>query len=109
MAASGVQEPCPEGTVDRNGYVFCVLEKFYQRLKHRDILRRRVVTVGRSPASTRPTHARLSSTIPWVPTDACQRAPRGMSVHCRGRLAAPSADVSAKIFRRGVGSHCLCS
>lgn len=28
---------CPEGTVDRNGYVFCVLDLFHQRLKRRDI------------------------------------------------------------------------
>jgi TnpA family transposase len=27
----------PEGTVDRNGYVFCVLELFHARLKRRDI------------------------------------------------------------------------
>jgi TnpA family transposase len=27
----------PEGTVDRNGYVFCVLDLFHQRLKRRDI------------------------------------------------------------------------
>ena len=27
----------PEGTVDRNGYVFCVLEAFHTRLKRRDI------------------------------------------------------------------------
>ncbi|WP_204036608.1 Tn3 family transposase [Micromonospora qiuiae] len=27
----------PEGTVDRNAYVFCVLELFHTRLKHRDI------------------------------------------------------------------------
>jgi TnpA family transposase len=31
------KNPRPEGTVDRNGYVFCVLEQFYQRLKRRDI------------------------------------------------------------------------
>ena len=28
---------CPEGTVDRNGYVFCVLDLFHQRLKRLDI------------------------------------------------------------------------
>jgi hypothetical protein len=27
----------PEGTVDRNGYLFCVLELFHTRLKRRDI------------------------------------------------------------------------
>lgn len=27
----------PEGTVDRNAYVFCVLEQFHTALKHRDI------------------------------------------------------------------------
>lgn len=27
----------PEGTVDRNAYVFCVLEQFHQRLRRRDI------------------------------------------------------------------------
>jgi TnpA family transposase len=27
----------PEGTVDRAGYVFCVLEQFHQRLRHREI------------------------------------------------------------------------
>ena len=31
------KNPRPEGTVDRNSYVFCVLEQFYQRLKRRDI------------------------------------------------------------------------
>ena len=27
----------PDGTVDRAGYVFCVLEQFHQRLRHREI------------------------------------------------------------------------
>ncbi len=27
----------PEATMDRNGYVFCVLDLFHKRLKHRDI------------------------------------------------------------------------
>jgi hypothetical protein len=27
----------PEATVDRAGYVFCVLEQFHQRLRRRDI------------------------------------------------------------------------
>lgn len=31
------REGRPEGTVDRNGYVFCVLDLFHQRLKRRDI------------------------------------------------------------------------
>jgi hypothetical protein len=57
-----------------------------------------------SPKPAKPVRARRPQ-----PSDMAWRPDRRMTVHCRGSLAAPSADVSAKIFRRGVGSHCLCS
>jgi hypothetical protein len=37
VAAAGVPKDRPEGTVDRNAYVFCVLELFHTGLRHRDI------------------------------------------------------------------------
>ena len=47
----------PEGTVDRAGYVFCVLEQFHQRLRRRDI--------SRSPRHGGPTRGRLLSGPAW--------------------------------------------
>ena len=42
----------PKGTVHRAAYVFCVLEQFHQRLRRRDILRHRLVPVGRPKGPT---------------------------------------------------------
>ena len=44
MGAGGVHPGRPEATVNRAGYVFCVLELFHQWLRHRDIF---ALTSGR--------------------------------------------------------------